>query len=100
VDVPKYPELSVDKIWPKVADMPDVSIYFPNYSQKQFPQREYLWNVLFTIRPEGVCTLIQKARENRSVSSSPSSEELVDIAPDLLQRLKELRPQKRRLLQM
>ena len=82
-----------------MKEISDLSWYFPDFREGQLPEREYLWNVLYTLKPNETGQLIKDAREKRSVSSSAPSENLVEIAPDLLQKLKELKPQKRMLSQ-
>ena len=82
-----------------MKEISDLSWYFPDFREGQLPEREYLWNVLYTLKPNETGQLIKDAREKRNVSSSAPSENLVEIAPDLLQKLKELKPQKRILYQ-
>ena len=65
--MPKFPELSVEKIWSFIKDDPELPKYFLKYKAKQMPNRDYLWTVLNTIRPDQVSNLHKEALEKRSV---------------------------------
>ena len=46
LEVPRYEELSVPKIWKLVKETEDIYQYFPDYSSKQVPDREYMFAIL------------------------------------------------------
>lgn len=94
IDVPRYPELSVDKIWSFIKGMDKFSRHFPNYSSNQLPHRDYMWNVLYTVDPETVADLIRDARSQRSIANDTPYEELVEIDQDYYDILKGLKIQK------
>ena len=55
VHVPKFDELSVKHIYPKIKDDREVMLYLPDVLPKgREPDRAYLFNVLNTLRPEYV----------------------------------------------
>ena len=58
--VPKYRELNVKMLWDKLRHKPIVRRYFPNYSNKGHPSRDYFFNVLNTIFPNSIKRLIIK----------------------------------------
>ena len=72
----------------------ELSLYFPNYRGNKLPDREFLWNILFILRPNETSQLIIEARGNRSVEKAASSDDLVEIVPDFYELLKKLKPQK------
>ena len=78
--MPKFPELSVEKIWPFIKDDPELSKYFPKYKAKQMPNRDYLWTVLSTIRPDQVSNLRKEALEKRSVQNDKEIGETIKIS--------------------
>ena len=49
--MPFYPELSVEKVWPIIKKDSELIKYFPKYSLKYSPNRDYLYTVLSSIRP-------------------------------------------------
>ena len=59
-NVPFYDELAVKKIWPDVQEDPEVMFYMPSKLPKgRVPDRDYMFNVLNTLR-EGYVTSICK----------------------------------------
>ena len=65
----KFPELSIEKIRPIIKDDPELSKYFPKYKAKQMPNKDYLWTVLSTIRPDQVNNLSKEALEKISAQN-------------------------------
>ena len=49
--MPFYPELSVDKVWLIIKSDVDLIKYFPKYSQKHLPSRDYLYTIQSSVRP-------------------------------------------------
>ena len=45
IDIPKYEELSIKNIWSLVKDN-DLLEYFPDYSDKQVPDRNFMFFIL------------------------------------------------------
>ena len=55
VKVPKYDELSVKQVWPKMQAQEDLMLYFPDPlpdEKEREPDRTYMFNILNTLRPE------------------------------------------------
>lgn len=66
VAVPKYDELSVRNVYPKIRNDPQVMQYFPNaYPKGREPDRAYVFNVLNTLRPDYVQAMIRHAHTVR-----------------------------------
>ena len=84
----------MSKIWQMIKEDEELSLYFPNYRGNKLSDREFLWNILFTLRPNETSQLIIEARGNRSVEKAASSDDLVEIASDFYELLKKLKPQK------
>ena len=73
VNVPKFDEVSVKKIWPMIKEDPDVLIYFPDeYPKGREPDRQYTFNVLNTIRPEFLKNAIEHAYKVRNAVTDQS----------------------------
>ena len=52
INVPKYEELSVKKLFPYLKDDPIFMMYLPDkYPKGHPPDREYFFNVLNTLNP-------------------------------------------------
>ena len=87
VDVPIYKELSAKVIWEKVKNLPDVKDYFPDLKENELPDREFMWNILHTLKPRSTKTLIDKAMKNRGVDNEETKDNMVEIAPEFLEKL-------------
>ena len=92
--VPKYKELSTRKIWDYVRELPDLNIYFPDYTEKQCPDKDHLFSLLGALCGEQLTSLIQDARKKRSIHEEPVTEEYVEIKKDILNELQDIFMQK------
>jgi len=52
--VPNFPELSSKRIWNELGKDSAINRYFPVYSKSRTPQKQYLLNVINTVRPESI----------------------------------------------
>jgi mevalonate kinase len=68
---------------PNFKDLPYFAKYFPDFTDKQLPEREYFFNVIATLFPGETKELISEARNRRSSQSEENKEELVEIDPEL-----------------
>ena len=50
-----------------VKEVPDLMIYFPEYTSNQTPEKNYLFTILGVLRGEELKELIQEAREKRLI---------------------------------
>ena len=64
-EVPNFPELSSKKIWNELGKDPVISKYFPVYSKSRSPQKQYLLNVINTIRPDSICAVVYTLKKKR-----------------------------------
>lgn len=62
--------------------MQDLYEYFPDYSEHDIPERDYLWTIISSIMPQETKSLIQEARAARGVQKK-EEQELVRITPQL-----------------
>lgn len=77
--VPKYRELSVRRVWDYVKEIPELCSYFPDYSEKQTPEKDFLFTILTALRPDALEQLVLEARKKRSVYEQPDIEEYVEM---------------------
>ena len=62
IRVPDYDELSVKAIWKDVKGDPELSRYFPDDPNGlKLPPREYFFNVLNSVQPEFVKSIVSHA---------------------------------------
>ena len=66
-NVPFYDELAVKKIWPEVQKDPEVMYYMPSKLPKgRVPDREYMFNVLNTVKEKYLNTIVNHANSERT----------------------------------
>ena len=64
VNVPKYDELSVRNIFPRFKEDPEVMVYFQDtYPKDRWPDREYFFTILNSVRRDYVRDLIVHANK-------------------------------------
>ena len=85
--MPRYKEFSCKIIWSFVKEVPELLKYFPDLEKDEVPDRTFLWTVLSTLRPIGWKSILEEARKIRTEQSGEDQNELIEIHPDLLDRL-------------
>ena len=85
--VPKYRELSTRQIWTYVKGCQGLMIYFPDYTESQLPDREFMFAIISTVYPKSLRELVEKAREKRSLKEDADKDELIEIDPEVLNRI-------------
>ena len=65
---PTWPEISVKAIWPEIESDKEIMQYFPERipESTKLPSREFMWGVLYTLRPNYCEALIKEAMTIRS----------------------------------
>ena len=94
LDVPKYAELSVDKLWAFVKQWDDLMMYFPDLEESQQPERSFILSILSTLRLEELRTLIQEARSHRSIINNSDRNQLIEMQSDIKDTIFGVLPQK------
>ena len=73
--VPKYDELSVKNLWPKLQKNSEFMRYMPDkLPDGRLPDREYLFNVLNSVRPTYCQNLIEFANRQRNTANKHTKE--------------------------
>ena len=66
VSIPRFDECSVKSVWPIVQKDPELMLYFPTRMPNgKNPERQYLFAVLNTLRPDYVRNLVAYANHQR-----------------------------------
>ena len=65
--MPNYSELSSKRIWRELGNDPIISQYFPAYSKSRAPNKQYLLNIVNTIRPDSISKIVQTLKNKRSL---------------------------------
>ena len=77
-----------------MREIPDLWIYFPDYTEKQCPDKDYLFSLLGALRGEQLNSLIQNARKKRSIHEAPDTNEYAEVNDEILKELQEVFTQK------
>ena len=64
--IPAYPELEPKNMWPLINQNEDLMEYFPDLKPSQLPEKEFLYGIICTLRPDEVRQLIVNGVKNRS----------------------------------
>ena len=94
IEILKYEELSVLKIWPLVKETNDLFEYFPNYTGKQIPDRHYMFSVLWTLKFNIIKDIVSDARKKRSIHENDDKNQFVYIHKKLLEEISQIFSQK------
>ena len=87
-NVPKYEELCLEVIYVKALDkFPEMEDYFPNYSDKYLPPRDFFWTIFSTLHTNTVRKIIKRSQEKRIVNEENHEEELIRVRDDILEML-------------
>lgn len=63
----RYNEFSVKAIWPKIKGCSELLEYLPSDDMKKgkYPNREFVWGVIHTVKPEWATQYTKLALEER-----------------------------------
>ena len=92
--VPRYNELSFERIWPLAQATEDLNSYFPDYSSHQFPDRKFMYAILGSFRNRLLENIIKEARTQRSISESQEANDFVHIKSTIFKEIKSVLNQK------
>ena len=80
--IPRFSELSVKNFWNLIKKRPDLSIFFPDYTEKQLPDKTYLFNIMNTEDKTKLDRVIGKSKQFRKELDDDKKnmdEEVVEI---------------------
>ena len=91
-NVPKYDELSVKNIYPSIQTDPELMMYFPDkMAQNRLPDREYMFTILNTLKPDYVKKIILHASKMRNSAEGKGGEaEQISITDTWWKKLHEI----------
>ena len=82
-EIPDYPELAVKHVWPLVTGNQDLIKYFPDYKPSQLPEKEFMYAVLSTLKPNAVRELIASCIVKRAPTSQDDKAGLIEVTSEL-----------------
>ena len=88
--------MSISKIRPLVKEIENFNAYFPDLEENEYTEREYLWNIVLTLRSENTKELIKTARSKRTTKEHADQNSLIQINRSIYQEISAIAAQKRR----
>ena len=89
-EIPNYPELGVKHVWPLVKENNNLLDYFPDYTQNQQPEKEFMYAVLSTLKPDEVRALVASSVMHRAPISQDDKADLIEVTHELKDSISEL----------
>ena len=77
-----------------VKEYSDLLGYFSDMKEGQTQERDFLFNVLSTLRTKEMRDLVQSARKNRSIPNKSDKEDLIEVHPDIKTKILGMLPMK------
>ena len=94
VAVPKYSEISVEKLWRFVQECEDILQYFPYMDEGKLPERDFMMGILCTFKNAEMKELIKQARDSRALSNNSDTDMMVEVVETAKDQLLSLLPNK------
>ena len=69
-------------VWGFVKETEKLSVYFPDYEEGVFPERDYLWTIISSVMPNETKELIQNSRIKRGINKK-DNQELVKLTDQM-----------------
>ena len=76
-------------VWNFDKEIPELLIYFPDFKDDEIPDRTYMRIILCTLKLDEWNKLIEEARKVRGQSLEESKDSLIEVHPEILQKLLE-----------
>ena len=77
--IPNYPELAVNNVWLLIENSSNLIMYFPDFKPSQLPEKEFMYGVLSTLKPNEVRELVDKSLKNRAPKTQDDKDGLVEL---------------------
>ena len=98
--VPKYAELSVEKLWAFIQEWDDLLEYFLDIDSNRLPERDFMLGVLSTLRKSELRTLVKTVRESRSICNNSDQRQMIEIDSIIRDNIFSILPQKSKFIQI
>ena len=77
-----------------VKDVSKINIYFPDYTDDELPERDYLIAIISTVNTEATQEIIAEAREQRWIQTQDNLDNLVKITTEFKEEIRQINPQR------
>ena len=62
-----------------MKEVDELMSYFPDYEQKQLPDRKFMFSILGTLRPDELKVMVEGARKSRALKEEKPDDDFVYI---------------------
>ena len=87
-NIPFFNELSIKQLWNHFKNNATIISYFPEYGANEYPERDFFFNVLWTLYPNEVEMMIQAAYKASNLHYKKKNEELVELTNEIKEAIK------------
>ena len=95
--ISRYNEMKVNNFLPLVKEINELVMYFPDYEQKQIPDRKLMYSIIGTLRYDELKSMIVGARKNRALKEEKSTDDFVYIQNELYKEIYDVMVHKSKL---
>ena len=88
--IPNYPELAVKNVKPLIENSSYLMMYFPDFKTSQLPEKELMYAVLNTLKPNEVRELVTQSFKNRAPKTQDDKDGLVELTRELYESIQDL----------
>ena len=92
--IPRYNELKVINIWSLVKEVDELMSYFPDYEQKQLPDRNFMFLIFGTLRHDELKAMVEGTRKSRVFKEEKPDDDFVYIENLLYKEISSVMAQK------
>jgi len=86
---PRFAEFSIDNILKSIQTQNDILQYLPKYTEKQRPDRNYVLNVINTLRPGTIDEMMEAAYTQRQLDQDAKKPDEILVVPEFLNLFKD-----------
>ena len=65
-------------------------MYFPNFKPSQFPEKEFMYGILSTLKPDEARQLVAQSLKDRAPKSQDEKDDLVEVTKELYNSIQDL----------
>ena len=65
-------------------------MYFPNFKPSQFPEKEFMYGILSTLKPDEVKQLVAQSLKDRAPKSQDEKDDFVEVTKELYNSIQDL----------
>ena len=65
-------------------------MYFPNFKPSQFPEKEFMYGILSTLKPDEVRQLVAQSLKDRAPKSQDEKDDFVEVTKELYNSIQDL----------